>query len=97
MTTQAQETDVTARLAAWTEAQGIGPADSHEALANRVIASLGTANVTDRLDGGSTDYLLATACRYADPAPPSDAQWVLEDYYHGHGGKPRRQGRRGNA
>jgi hypothetical protein len=97
VTTQAQETDVTARLAAWTEAQGISPADSHEALASRVIASLGAANVTNRLDSGSTDYLLATARRYADPAPPSDAQWALEDYYHGHGSKPRRQKRRGNA
>lgn len=88
MTAQAQETTLAARLAAWTEEQGIAPADSREALAGRVIASLGEDYVTDRLASGATDYLLATALRYADPGPLSDGQWVAEEHYHGHGAKP---------
>jgi len=88
MTAQAQETTLAARLAAWTEAQDITPADSPAALADRVIASLGPAYVTGALDSGATAYLRATASRYATPEPLSDGQWAAEEHYHGHGGKP---------
>lgn len=88
MTTQAHETTLAARLAAWTEAQDITPADSPAALADRVIASLGPAYVAARLEAGDTGYLRATASRYATPEPLSDGQWVAEDYRHGHGPKP---------
>jgi hypothetical protein len=97
VTVQAQEADPTGRLAAWTEAQGIIPADSAEALADRVIASLGAWRVAEWLDKGGTDYLSATAARYANPAPLTDGQQAAEDYRHGHGPKPRRQGKRGNG
>jgi hypothetical protein len=88
VTAQAQETTLAARLAAWTEAQGITPADSPAALADRVIASLGPAYVAGRLDSGATEYLRETVRRYADPGPLSDGQWVAEDYRHGHGPRP---------
>jgi hypothetical protein len=91
------ETSLTARLAAWTVAQGITPADSPAALADRLVASLGPAYVSDRLDSGMTGYLRGAAERYADPEPVSDGQWVAEDYRHGHGPKPRKQARRGNG
>ncbi len=87
--------DLAGRLAAWTETQDITPADSREALADRVIASLGSAYVTARLGDGNTAYLRATAARYADPGPITDGQWVAEDYKFGHGPKPRKQTRRG--
>jgi len=88
MTAQAQETDLTARLAVWTGKQGIKPADTPEALADRVIASLGEWRVEEWLDAGGTDYLRATAARYASPEEPGLERWAAEDYYHGHGGKP---------
>lgn len=96
MTAQAQETDLAARLAAWTVAQDITPADSPAALADRVIASLGPAYVAGRLDSGATEYLRGAAERYADPGRLSDGQWAIEEHYHGHGGKPPK-GRRGNG
>jgi len=88
VTAQAQETTLTARLAAWIEEQGITPADPSAALADRVIASLGPEYVTGRLDSGMTDYLRGAAERYASPDPLSDGQWAIEEHYHGHGGKP---------
>jgi len=88
VTAQAPETTLAARLAAWTEAQDITPADSLAALADRVIASLGAAYVAGHLDSGGTDYLRATAARYASPDPLSDGQWAIEEHFHGHGGKP---------
>lgn len=88
MTAQAQETSLAARLAAWTVAQGITPADSPAALADRVIDSLGPAYVAGRLDSGATEYLRGAARRYADPATLSDGQWATEEHYHGHGAKP---------
>jgi hypothetical protein len=88
VTVQAQETDLTARLAAWIGEQGITPADSPEDLAARVIASLGPAYVAACLASGGTDYLRATAARYANPALLTDGQWAAEDYQYGHGGKP---------
>lgn len=88
MNAQAQETTLAGRLAAWTEAQGIISADSPAALADRVVTSLGPAYVAACLASGGTDYLRATAARYASPDPPSDGQWAAEDYQYGHGGKP---------
>jgi len=82
------KTSLTARLAAWTEAQDITAADSLAALADRVIASLGPAYVAACLASGCTGYLRATAARYANPDLLSDGQWAIEQHYHGHGAKP---------
>jgi hypothetical protein len=97
VTAQAQETDLTARLSAWTVAQGITAADSPAALADRVIASLGPAYVAGHLAGGGTGYLRATAAMYASPDLLSDGQWATEEHYHGHGAKPPKRRRNGNG
>ncbi len=84
----AEADDATARLAAWITAQGITAADSPDALAARVVTSLGAHRVGQWLDEGGTPYLRATALRYANPGSLTDAQFAAEDYLHGHGGKP---------
>lgn len=93
----AAETSLTARLAAWTEVQGITPADSPAALADRMIASLGPAYIAACLASGGTDYLGATAKRYASPDSLSDGLWAAEDYQYGHGVKPPKGRRKGNG
>jgi hypothetical protein len=76
--------DLTAKLAAWIEEQGVQALDSPEALARRVIASLGPAYVAERLASGATEYLHGAAERYADPTPLTDRQFAAEMCWHGH-------------
>ena len=84
LATQDPERDVAAKLAAWIDEQGITALDSTEALAGRVIASLGAAYVAERLASGATDYLRATAEAYTNPAPLDDAGLAAELFWHGH-------------
>ena len=76
--------DLTAKLAAWIDEQGIAALDTTEALAGRVITSLGPAYVAERLASGATAYLRGAAEAYADPAPLTDAELAAENYWHGH-------------
>jgi hypothetical protein len=94
---EATREQVAAKLAAWIDEQGIKAADSAEDLAGRVITSLGAWRVEEWLTAGGTDYLRATAVRYANPDPLTDAQFAVEDYRHGHGGKPPKGRRRPNG
>jgi hypothetical protein len=81
----AQLAPLTAKLAAWTAEQGITPSDSHEALAARLVASLGPGYVTARLESGATEYLRNAAEAYASPRELTDPEWAAENYWHGHG------------
>jgi hypothetical protein len=77
--------DLTEKLAAWIQEQGIIPADSPEALAGRLLTAIHHSYIAGWLSSGDTSFLHARAEAYASPREQTDAGWAAENYRHGHG------------
>jgi hypothetical protein len=81
-----REPDLTSRLAAWLEAEGIASAGSAPDLAERIIAAAGDGKASAWLgDGSGSQALRDAATGIAAIASLGDAGWDRENILHGHG------------
>jgi hypothetical protein len=80
--------DLSGRLAAWLEAEGIASADTAPDLAERIITAAGDDKAAAWLgDGTGSQVLRDAATGIVALAALGDAGLATENYWHGHGRK----------
>lgn len=79
--------DLTSRLAAWLEADGITSGDTAAHVAGSLMESPAMRSAVDELFSGGTapQMLRDAATGIADLHALGDAGWAAENYWHGHG------------
>jgi hypothetical protein len=96
---RAQERELSALLAEWAEAEGIATGDVAAEVADRLAESPAMRDCAAVLiaSGTAPQALRDAAAGVACIASVEPGEFAAEEYYHGHGEKPRRQARRGRG